>query len=179
MNATFVRNNLKCAAALLLSLVGIAAAAGQPSVRATLLSAKERKAASDFSLKDASGKTVVIKDYRGKVVLLNFWATWCGGCKEELPWFAEFERKYGRKGLAVVGISLDDGGWNVVKPFLAKTDVPFQILLGDDATAKLYRIEAMPDTFLIDRRGKVATAYAGLVDKDNVEANLKALLGEH
>src|SRR5271169_2173859 len=175
MNVTLLRIN-----ALLLMLAGIAAAADQPAVRAVLHPAKERKSASDFVLTDASGRTVKLKDYQGKVLLLDFWATWCTGCKKEIPWFAEFQKTYGAKGLAVVGVSMDEGGWTVLKPFLAEHHVPYQILLGDDAMAKRYGIESMPDTFLIDREGMVAAAYlGGLVDRDNVEANIKALLAKH
>ena len=74
-----------------------------------------------------------LKQYRGKVVLLDFWATWCHGCKEELHWFAEFSRKYKTQGLEVVGVSLDDDGWKVLKPFLAQTDIPYRIVLGNDS----------------------------------------------
>jgi peroxiredoxin len=179
MNAVLLRMNLVCASALLLTLAGSAAAADGSAVRAVLHPAKERKAAPDFALTDASGKTVKLKDYHGKVVLLDFWATWCTGCKKEIPWFAEFQKTYGAKRLAVVGVSMDEGGWKVLKPFLAETHVPYQILLGDDAMAKRYGIESMPDTFLIDRKGRVAAAYmAGLVDRDNIEANIKAILSK-
>ena len=179
MNVTSIRIILMRTLALLLTLAGIAAAADQPGVRAILHPTKERKPASDFALTDASGRTVKLKDYRGKVVLLDFWATWCHGCKQEIPWFAEFQRTYGAKGLAVVGVSMDEGGWTVLKPFLAETHVPYQILLGDDAMAKRYGIEEMPDTFLIDREGRVAAAYlGGLVDRDNVAANIQALLSK-
>jgi|SRR5207302_6876070 len=111
---------------LLLALAGLSAAAGQTAVRAAIHQAKARKPAPEFALTDSSGKTVKLKDYRGKVVLLDFWATWCTGCKKEIPWFAEFERVYGAQGLAVVGVSMDEGGWKVVKPFLAETarDLP-------------------------------------------------------
>lgn len=180
MNVTSLRMNLPRTLTLLLSLAGIAAAADQPAVRAVLHPAKERKPAPEFALTDASGKTVTLKDYRGKVVLLDFWATWCTGCKKEIPWFAEFQKAYSAKGLAVVGVSMDEGGWKVLKPFLAETHVPYQILLGDDAMAKQYGIENMPDTFLIDQEGKVAAAYlGGLVDRNNVEANIKALVSKH
>ncbi len=180
MTVTSVRINLVLAAALLVTLAGVAAAADQPALRAVLQSAKERKPAPDFALQDASGKTVKLKNYRGKVVLLDFWATWCTGCKKEIPWFSEFQKTYGTKRFAVVGVSMDEGGWNVVKSFLAETRVPYRMLLGDDATAKGYGITNLPDTFLIDRNGKVAAAYtAGLVDKDDVESNIKALLSKH
>jgi cytochrome c biogenesis protein CcmG/thiol:disulfide interchange protein DsbE len=180
MNATLIRINLLNASALLLTLAGSATAADQPTVRAVLQPANERKPAPEFALKDSSGKTIRLKNYRGKVVLLDFWTTWCHGCKEEIPWFSEFQRTYGVKGFAVVGVSLDEGGWNVVKPFLADAKVPYRMLLGDDPTAQRYGIKNLPDTFLIDRKGRVAAAYmAGLVDKDDVEANIKAILSKH
>jgi peroxiredoxin len=180
MHVASIRINLLCASALLLMLVGIAAAADQTTVGAALQPAKERKAAPKFVLQDSSGKTISLNKYRGKVVLLDFWATWCTGCKKEIPWFSEFQRTYGAQGFAVVGVSMDDGGWNVVKPFLAENRVPYRMLLGNDATAKLYGIESLPDTFLIDRKGRVAAAYkAVLVDKDDVETNIKALLSKH
>jgi len=80
----------------------------------------------------------------------------------------------------MVGVSLDEGGWSVLKPFLAEHKIPYQMLLGNDPTAERYGIKNMPDTFLIDREGRVAAAYlAGLVDKDDVEANIKAILSKH
>jgi cytochrome c biogenesis protein CcmG/thiol:disulfide interchange protein DsbE len=153
--------------------------ASEPAgVPAALLPAAQRKPAPEFSLPDSSGKTVSLKDYRGKVVLLDFWATWCHGCKLEIPWFAEFSRKYGDKGVVVVGVSLDSDGWKVVRPFIKTAQVPYQIILGNDAMAAQYGIQNMPDTFLIDRDGRVAAVYNGLVDKQNVDDNLRAMLGE-
>ncbi len=104
---------------MLLILASMATAADPPGIRAALVPAGKRQSAADFALLDASGKTANLRDYRGKVVLLDFWATWCTGCKEEIPWFSEFQKKYGTKGFAMVGVSLDDGGWKVLKPFLA------------------------------------------------------------
>jgi len=179
MNFDLVRTNPLRSAALLLALVVAVAAADQPGIRAALLTAKERKAAPDIALKDASGTTARLKDYRGKVVLLDFWTTWCTGCKQEIPSFSEFQKTYGAKGFAVVGVSLDEGGWSVLRPFLTDAKVPYRMLLGDDATAQQYGIQNLPDTFLIDRQGRVAAAYrAGLVDHDDVEANIKALLSK-
>jgi peroxiredoxin len=178
MNITSIRTYLLRASAVL-TLASIATAADPPTVRAVLQPANERKAAPEFALKDSSGKTIKLKKYRGKVVLLDFWATWCTGCKKEIPWFSEFQGTYGTKGFAVVGVSMDEDGWKTLKPFLAHAQVPYQMLLGDDQMAQRYGITTMPDTFLIDRQGRVAAAYmAGLVDKDNVEANIKALLSK-
>jgi cytochrome c biogenesis protein CcmG/thiol:disulfide interchange protein DsbE len=131
-------------------------------------------------LKDSVGRTAKLTKYRGKVLLLDFWATWCTGCKTEIPWFAEFQRKYGKKSFAVVGVSLDEGGWNALKPFLAEHPIPYRILLGDDSTAQRYGIQNMPDTFLIDRQGRLAAAYvAAIVDRDDIEANITTLLSKN
>jgi len=156
--------------------VGIAVAADQAMVSAVLQPPSERKPAPQFALKDGSDSTVRLTNYRGKVILLDFWATWCHGCKEEIPWFSDFQRKYTEKGFAVVGVSLDDDGWKVVKPFIKEANVPYRIILGDDATAKKYGIGNMPDAFLIDRQGRIAAKYVGLVDRDNVEKNIQAML---
>src|ERR1700722_9674611 len=163
--------------AVLLAVAAIAAAAEQPGIRAALVPAAERQPAADFALLDASGKTAKLKDYRGQVVLLDFWATWCTGCKKEIPWFSEFQKKYGAEGFAMIGVSLDEGGWKVLKPFLAETKIPYRMLLGDDSLAQRYGIQNLPDTFLIDRQGRVAAAYrAGIVDKDDVDTNIRTLL---
>jgi len=119
--------------------------------RAELQPESNRQAAPELNLTDSDGKIVELKEYRGKIVMLDFWATWCHGCKTEIPWFAEFQRKYGANGLNVIGISMDDDGWKVVKPFIKKEGVPYRIVLGSDSIAKQYAIGNMPDTFLIDR----------------------------
>lgn len=160
---------------LAISVLKTSEPAGAP---AALLPAAQRKPAPEFALQDSSGKAVSLKDYRGKVVLLDFWATWCHGCKLEIPWFAEFSRKYGDKGVVVVGVSLDSDGWKVVSPFIKTAQIPYQIVLGNDDVAKVYCIENMPDTFLIDREGRIAAAYKGIVEKHNVDGNLRAILAE-
>jgi len=152
-------------------------AAAQSNVTAQLRPREQRKPAPVFTLKDSGGKTIDLKKFRGKVVLLDFWATWCHGCKEEIPWFAEFDRKYGGKGLRVIGVSMDDG-WNTLQPFLATAKIPYRIVLGDESTAKSYQIENMPDTFLIDRKGNIAASYTGIVDRANLEANIQQMLAQ-
>ncbi len=172
MNAQSIR-------AAMLTLDVTLTGSAQSHIRAQLQPPENRKTASDFSLTDADGQAGELKQYRGKVLLLDFWATWCTGCKQEIPWFDGFQRQFGTEHLAVVGVSLDEGGWGVLKPFLAKTPVPYRVLLGDEATANKYGIGNLPDTFLIDKLGRVAAVYrAALVDKDDVEANIKALLSE-
>jgi peroxiredoxin len=163
----------------LLTVATAVSVAAQSNVLAPLQPPPERKAAPAFALRDAAGKMADLKQYRGKVVLLDFWATWCTGCKQEIPWFVELERKFGAKRFAVMGVSLDEGGWQVLRPYLAKNRIPYRMLLGDDATAQRYGIQNLPDTFLIDRQGRVAAAYiAGLVDKNDIERNIQALLSK-
>src|ERR1041385_1363552 len=130
-------------ASMLLIVAASATAVAQPAVRAILQPAIERKAAPQFALKDSTGNTIRLTDYRGKVVLLDFWATWCTGCKIEIPWFSEFQKAYGTQGFAVVGVSMDESGWAAVKPFLAETHVPYPVLLGDDPTAQRFGIQSL------------------------------------
>jgi cytochrome c biogenesis protein CcmG/thiol:disulfide interchange protein DsbE len=143
-------------AATTLLAAGMLMASEPVGAPTALLPASQRKPAPEFALRDNSGKTVSLKDYRGKVVLLDFWATWCHGCKLEIPWFADLSHKYKDKDVAVIGVSLDDEGWKVVTPFIKTTQIPYQIVLGNDNVAKTYGIANMPDTFLIDREGHIA-----------------------
>jgi peroxiredoxin len=138
---------------------------------------KERHPAPEFALKDADGKTVHLEDYKGKVVLLDFFATWCGPCKIEIPWFMEWERKHKDKGFSVLGVSMDDEGWEVVKPFLADLKVNYRVVIGNDSTAQLYGgVDALPTTFLIDRNGKIAAVHIGLASKKAFEDGIEQLL---
>jgi peroxiredoxin len=135
-----------------------------------------RKAAPDFTLKDSHGATIRLSDYKGKVVLLDFWATWCHGCKIEIPWYVEFQNRYKQRGLSAIGVSMDDDGWKSVKPFLAKNKLNYPIVIGDENLAKQYDVKEMPVTLLIDQTGKIAESHAGMVDKDAFEADIRALL---
>ncbi len=148
------------------------------SVRAASVKpSKDRNNAPEFTLKDADGKVVHITDYRGKVVLLDFFATWCGPCKIEIPWFTEMERKHKDRGFAVLGVSMDDEGWEVVKPFIAELNVNYRVVIGNDATAQLYGgVDALPTTFLIDTSGKIAAVHVGLAAKKDFEDGIEQLL---
>lgn len=139
---------------------------------------KDRKAAPDFALKDSTGKTVKLSDFRGKVVLLNFWATWCGPCKMEVPWFMEFEQKHKDQGLVVLGVAMDDDGWDVVKPYLERYRVNYRVVMGTPEVADLYGgVESLPTTFLLDREGRVARTHIGLVSKKDYQDDIDQLLG--
>jgi cytochrome c biogenesis protein CcmG/thiol:disulfide interchange protein DsbE len=140
----------------------------------------DRKPAPDFTLTDSDGAKVKLADYRGKVVLLNFWATWCGPCQIEIPWFKEFEQQYKSKGFEVVGVSMDEDGWSAVKPYMAEHKLNYRILLGDDSVSQLYGgLDALPTTFIIDRDGRFAfPPHVGLVSKNEYSSEIESILGE-
>jgi peroxiredoxin len=161
---------------------------GQQDVHAAPTPPANRKSAPGFQLVTADGTKMQISDYRGKVVLLNFWATDCGGCVLEIPSFIELEKAYKDMGFTAVGVSMDisyeglkdaNEAWGRVRPFMAKHGVNYPIAMGDDAISKAYALNAFPATYLIDKSGKIAVAYVGVViNKDNVATNIKNLLSE-
>ena len=135
--------------------------------------------APDFTLDDSAGSPVKLSAYKGKVVLLDFWATWCEGCKVEIPWYVEFQNKYRSDGLTAIGVSMDDDGWKSVKPFLEEHKLNYPVVIGNQDLANRYGgLPSLPMTLLIDRNGKIAESHAGMVDKDAFENKIKALLHE-
>lgn len=148
-------------------------------IQKPLKAAGVRQEAPDFDLKDVDGKAVRLSDYRGKVVLLDFWATWCGPCKMEIPWFMEFERKYKDRGFAVLGLSMDDDGWQSVKPFIKEMGMNYRVMIADDRTGDLYGgIEALPTAFLIDRQGRIAVQHVGVSSRRDFEDGIEKLLDD-
>jgi peroxiredoxin len=154
------------------------AAAGMRDELDELIEANARKTAPDFTLTGEKGTPVELSQYKGRVVLLDFWATWCHGCKTEIPWYLEFEGKYKDRGLAVIGVSMDADGWKSVKPFMAEEKMNYAVVIGNDGLAGRYGVTNMPETFLIDRNGKIADSHSGLVDKAAWEQEIQALLSE-
>jgi cytochrome c biogenesis protein CcmG/thiol:disulfide interchange protein DsbE len=140
--------------------------------------APRRKPAPDFTLADSSGATVHLASYKGQVVLVDFWATWCTGCKVEIPWFVEFDGKYRKQGLRSIGVALDEEGWQVIRPYLQRHPISYPIVAGDAGVATAYSVTSMPMTVLIDRRGNIAEAHVGLVDKGAWEKRITQLLEE-
>jgi peroxiredoxin len=170
------RSLLLCSAGFLaVALAGCSA--GSDRVQAAVKPDAKRKAAPDFVLKDLNGNTAKLSDYRGKIVLLNFWATWCGPCKIEIPWFIEFEQTYKDRGFAVLGVAMDDEGWEAVKPYLASRKINYRVVLGTDQLAQQYGgVDSLPTTFVIDRDGRIASTHVGLVSRHDYEDEIKQLL---
>ncbi len=121
-----------------------------------------RKAAPDFQLTDAKGASFRLSDYKGRVVVLSFWASWCKPCREEIPQFIELQRSRGNRGLAVVAISLDEDGWKAVRPLIESEKVNYRVAVGDDALAQKFGgVEALPVNMVIDREGRIAAKHLG------------------
>jgi peroxiredoxin len=138
---------------------------------------KERKATPDFSLKDSTGTLVKLSDYKGKVVLLNFWATWCGPCKIEIPWFTDFQKTYKDREFAVIGIAMDEDGWDSVKPYIEQHKMNYRIVVGDDKISQLFgSVDSLPTTLMIDREGRIASMHIGLVAKNTYVKEIEQLL---
>jgi len=162
--------------AILLTIL-LAGCASETRVEAAVKPEAKRKPAADFALKDLNGSTVKLSDYRGKVVLLNFWATWCGPCKLEIPWFIEFEQNYKDRGFAVLGVAMDDEGWEVVKPYLAARKINYRVVVGNDGVAQQFGgVDSLPTTFIIDRDGRIASTHVGLAGRRDYENEIKQLL---
>ena len=137
---------------------------------------EERKKAPNFSLKTADGKVVELQKLRGKVVVLNFWATWCGPCRAEIPGFADVYQRYKSQGLEIIGISVDEGGWPDVQPFAKRYDIPYLIVLDNGKTVKSYgNFNAIPTTFIIDKNGYIVDRHIGSMPRDQFEAMIKGL----
>ncbi len=151
-----------------------------PALSPTLSAVASRRPAPALSLKDGKGVAQKLSNYKGRVVLVDFWATWCTGCKLEIPWFMEFEKKYGGKGLSAIGVSVDEEGWRPVKAYLAEHPITYPVVLGDfDVMEKKFGLPAsLPVTLLIDRSGRIALTHAGVVDKEKFEADIRQLLEE-
>lgn len=139
----------------------------------------ERKRAPDFELKDSGGRVVRLADYAGRVVLVDFWATWCVPCKTSMPWFNELAEKHRDAGLTVIGISIDQDGWDVVNPFIDKMRVTYPIAMATSRVTYLYGdVESVPLAFFIDRNQRVAAIHSGEAKKKDFEKIINTLLAE-
>jgi len=137
------------------------------------------KPAPDFTLASLDGKNVTLSDYHGQAVLLNFWATWCGPCKIEMPWFIELQKEYGPQGLQIVGVAMDDASKEDIQKFVQEMGVNYTILLGKEAVGQQYGgVDVLPTTFFIDRDGKIVSREFGLQSRSLFVDNIKRSLSQ-
>ena len=138
---------------------------------------QQKVKAPDFTLKTSDNKTIQLSKLKGKVVLVNFWATWCGPCRYEIPDFMEVYSQYKSKGFELVGIALDEEGWEVVKPYIAQQKINYPVVVGDGNLASAYGgIDAIPTSFLVDKEGYIIGKRVGVLPKEMLENSLKQLL---
>jgi thiol-disulfide isomerase/thioredoxin len=140
---------------------------------------QDNSVAPDFTLPDINGATVKLSDHKGKVVVLNFWATWCGPCRKEIPDFMELQKTYGSEGLQFIGIALDEEGVSVVKPYADKYKINYPIVIGNETVTAAYGgMNAIPVTILIDKKGNMRGKFVGLRTKAVMESLILPLLKE-
>jgi len=137
------------------------------------------KPAPDFTLESLEGKNIQLSGYKGQAVLLNFWATWCGPCKIEMPWFVELQKEYGPQGLQIVGVAMDDASKEDIAKFVKEMGVNYPILLGKEAVGEQYGgVNVLPTTFFIDRDGKIVAREFGLQSRSLFVDNIKKSLAQ-
>jgi cytochrome c biogenesis protein CcmG, thiol:disulfide interchange protein DsbE len=164
------------AVVIVVAIVFYKAARRHTAQTAAPASATSHSLAPDFSLTDLDGKPLDLSTYRGKVVLLDFWATWCTPCRAEIPHFIEFQNNYRDQGLQVIGVSMDDD-LKPVGPFYKEYKMNYPVALGNDKLAQAYGgILGLPVTFLIGRDGHIQAKYVGAVEISSIEQGIKSLL---
>lgn len=171
MNQSFVVKSILSTCSVLALVFALAGGFGPATAAGPL------KPAPAWTLKDMDGKEVKLADFKGKVVILDFWATWCGPCVKEIPDFIALQKEYGKAGLMVVGVAAGDEEVAVVRKFAQKQGINYQLVLGNDDVAKLYNVEALPTTYIINREGRIVRSHVGLASKSAFEADIKPLLG--
>jgi cytochrome c-type biogenesis protein len=149
----------------------------RPAGAAAALHLTQSSVAPDFTLESLDGKSMRLSDLRGKAVLLNFWATWCGPCKIEMPWFVDFQKQYGSQGLQIVGVAMDDASKADIAKFAKDMGVNYPILIGKESVGDQYGgVPALPESFVISRDGKIMDKIIGLRGKAEIEDSIKKAL---
>src|SRR5579872_901466 len=154
---------------------------GKVSADVEALSAFEYKGhmAPDFELKTLDGKPVKLSSLRGKAVIVDFWATWCGPCKIEMPWLVELQKKYKDQGLEVLGVAMDDSSIDDIAKFAKEMNVNYTVLKGTNPVGDAYGgVDGLPITFYIGRDGKIIDKSLGLVSKSEIEENIQKALAQ-
>lgn len=134
--------------------------------------------AADFALPDLSGKAVRLSDYKGSVLLVDFWATWCAPCLEELPDLMTLYARHKGRGFTILAISMDDDGKEVVAPFVSENAVPYPVLLAGLRPLEGYPVRGLPTAYLIDRRGFIVKKYFGFKFLEQLDKDVSALLNK-
>jgi thiol-disulfide isomerase/thioredoxin len=133
--------------------------------------------APNFTLETLDGKNLSLSDFRGKAVIVNFWATWCGPCKIETPWLVELQNQYGAQGLQVVGVAMDDSGKDEIEKFAKEMGVNYPVLIGKEAVGDAYGgVPALPESFFVGRDGKIVDRIIGLKGRGEIEDSVKKAL---
>ena len=132
--------------------------------------------AADFTLQDLSGKDVKLSDMKGKVVVLEFWATWCPPCRASIPGIEKIYESYKDKGVVVLAVSMDDGGWDAVQSFVKEYGIKYTVLKGSDDVAQKYQVRSIPMLLVLDKEGKISKRYLGFGSDEDLEKDIKAIL---
>ena len=133
--------------------------------------------APDFTLETLDGKSVTLSSLRGKAVVVNFWATWCGPCKIETPWLVELQNQYGAQGLQIVGVAMDDSGKDEIARFAKDMGMNYPVVLGKEAVGQAYGgVDALPESFFVGRDGKIVDKIMGLEGRSEIEGAIKKAL---
>jgi len=148
------------------------------AARESLIPKASRKRAPNFNLTDIEGNSLSLAQFRGKVVLLDFWGTTCGGCKIELPWYVAFDRNFGSRGLSLIGLDMYGEKPSVVRTFVNAWHMKYPVAIGTDRIGDEFHVQELPMTLLIDRHGRIALSHVGIVDQHQFQTDIKALLRE-
>ncbi len=139
--------------------------------------AKDKNAvASNFKLLDLDGKTVQLSDFKGRPVMIDFWATWCPPCRETIPALVKLHKTYAPRGLVVLGISMDEGGWDSVQQFVRSHGITYPVLKGNDAVQDAYQVRTIPMIVFIDKEGKMVRRFIGVGGDGELDKAAEALL---